>query len=211
MLVDAPKNRQFMVAAAEPENRGRVLVWEVETGLEVWSSDESDSAVVSISPDGSKLVIGHAGGQIELIDLDAGGARTPVPAALEDGLVDLAFSPDGSTFAGVTQERTVIVWDARSLQVKAVLRGHSESVTQAVYSSDGNTIYAASDDLSVLAWDLTGTNGIVRDLEWKPGPGVERTALAADGSVAARPPGWLGRGVRRREGRKLQGRGSGRT
>jgi WD40 repeat protein len=186
-LVDTPENRRFMVAAAEPENRGRVLVWEVETGLEVWSSDESDSAVVSISPDGSKLVIGHADGQIERVDLNAGGDRTPVPSALEDGLVDVAFSPDGSTFAGVTQEQTVVVWDARTLEERAVLRGHADQVTQAVYSPDGKTIYVSALDRMVLAWhwNPTGTKGVVADHGGRPGPGMEGTALAADGSVAA--------------------------
>jgi WD40 repeat protein len=56
-----------------------------------------------------------------------------------------------------------------------------------VYSPDGETIYASGSDRSVLAWDWnpTGTKGVVADLGGRPGPGMERTALAADGSVAA--------------------------
>ena len=183
-LVDTPENRRYMVAAAEPDTRGPVLVWEVETGLKVWSSDVSDSYVAAISPDGSKLVLGHTEGRVEQVDLNAGGVRTPVPTSLENGLVDVAFSPSGSTFAGVTQERTVVVWDAGTLETEAILRGHSQSVTQAVYSPDGNTIYASGDDLSVLAWDLTGTKGIVTDLE-RPGPGVTDGAMAPDRSILA--------------------------
>jgi WD40 repeat protein len=131
-------------------------------------------------------VIGHADGQIEQVDLNAGGDHMPVPAALEDGLVDLTWSPDGSTFAGVTQQQTIVVWDAGTQVERAVLRGHANQVTQAVYSPDGKTIYASALDRAVLAWhwNPTGTKGVVSDHGGRPGPGVE-TALAADGSVAA--------------------------
>jgi WD40 repeat protein len=176
-------NRRY-VAAVYP-NDGSVVAWEVETGRQLWSSDEPDAAVAAISQDGARLVIGYVDGRLEQVDLATGGDRTPAAFPLTDGLIDVVWSPDGSTFAGATQERTVLVWDAESLQVDAVLRGHWGNLSQAVYSPDGGTVYAAGLDRSVLAWDLTGTEGIVTDIGPRPAPGVQLVGLAADGSVAS--------------------------
>jgi len=184
VVLDGPDDRRFM-AAADPAAPGLVSAWEVDTGHPVWSSTEPDGTVASISPNGSTMVIGHAGGEIEEVDLAAGGVRTPVPSSLVDGLVDVTWSPDGLTFAGATQERTVLVWNAETAEAEAVLRGHSGTVTQVVYSADGATLYAPGLDRSVVAWDRTGDKGIVKEVGDKPGAGVERTALAGDGSVAA--------------------------
>jgi WD40 repeat protein len=184
-LVDATGDRRFMLIAAEPESSGPALVFDVESGAMVYSSFEPEETIASISPDGSTLVLGHADGQIEQVDLTARGQRTPIPASLEDGLVDVAFAPNGSMLAGVTQERTILVWDAKTLETEAVLRGHSGRITDAAFSPDSSTIYASGEDLSVLAWDLTGERGIVTNAGGRSGPGVERTAIAPDGSVAA--------------------------
>lgn len=183
-LLDGPDNRRFMVASG-PWGDGQVAVWEVGTGSQVWSSDESEGAVAAISPDGSALVIGHADGRVERVDLSDDGARETVPSSLVDGLIDVAWAPDGSTFAGATQERTVLVWDAGTLEPVAVLRGHWGNVTQMAYSADGATMYASGSDRTVLAWDLTGTKGIVSGVGGRPAAGAMHTMLAPDGSVAA--------------------------
>ena len=62
-------------------------------------------------PDGSTIVLGHADGRIELVDLDSGGRRVPVPSSLDDGLVDLAWSTDGTMFAGATSS-AIMIWNA---------------------------------------------------------------------------------------------------
>jgi WD40 repeat protein len=184
--LDVSENRRFMVASDVLNAPGPVTAWEVDTGRQVWTSDEPEPTVAAISPDGSMLVIGHADSRMEHVDL-AAGTRTPVPSSLVDKLSDIAWSPDGKTFAGGTQERTVLVWDAATLATKTVLRGHWGSLSQVAYSPDGGTLFSAGADRSVLAWDLTGTKGTVTDVGAKPAPGaqVQLVALAADGSVAA--------------------------
>lgn len=182
-FLNGPENRRYM-AAFDPDI-GQVRAWEVETGRQLWSSDEPDLAVAAISPDGARLIIGYVDGGIEQVDLAADGVRTPVSSSLADGLIDLVWSPDGTTFAGVSQERTVLVWDARTLEVTSVLRGHWGNLSQAAYSPDSGTVHAAGFDRSVVAWDLTGIKGIVSSVGARPPPGVHTLGLAADGSVAA--------------------------
>ena len=190
VVLDGPGNRRFL-AASWQQAPGQVVAWEVDSGRQVWSSVEPSGAVAGISPDGSALVIGHADGRIDLIDV-ASGSRTPVASSLAQGLVSVVWAPDGATFAGVTTERTVLVWDAETTNAQAILRGHWGNVSEATYSPDGETLYAAGFDRAVLAWDLTGTRGIVKDVLARPGSDVVTAlfqspiaALAPDASVAA--------------------------
>ncbi|HEX6257455.1 MAG TPA: BTAD domain-containing putative transcriptional regulator [Euzebyales bacterium] len=176
-------DRRYMVAF-DPDI-GQLRAWELESGRRMWSTDEPGISAATISPNGAQLVIGYGDGRIEQVDLAHDGARTPVSTVLTEGLIDLRWSPDGSTFAGVTQERTVVVWDARTLEVTSVLRGHWGNLSQAAYSPDSGTMYAAGFDRSVVAWDLTGTKGIVSSVGAKPRADVHTIGLAADGSVAA--------------------------
>ena len=162
-----------------------MVAWEVSTGRQIWSAAEQDPLVAAISPDGSRLVLGHADGRIELVDVRT-GASTSAAASLAEGLIDITWAPDGSTFAGATQGRTVLVWNADTIEVDVVLRGHWGKLTRLAYSPDGTTLYAAGLDQSVLAWDLTGIRGAVRDVEGtRPSAGVSTAALAADGSALA--------------------------
>lgn len=186
VALDGSPNRQFMAAAdPDPEAAGQVSAWEVDSGRLVWSSVEPAGTAVSVSPDGSMVVLGHADGEVELVDVSPGGARTPVASPPGNGLVDVTWAPDGSRFAGATQERTVLVWDADTAQTTTVLRGHSGPVTQVAYAADGATVYASGDDGSVLAWDVTGTTGIaVGHGEPLPLATRDRHLLSADGSVA---------------------------
>jgi WD40 repeat protein len=178
---DVSANRRFMVACND--DSGVVTAWEVDSGERIWSSEEPGGTVATISPDGSQLVIGHADGRTERIDVKT-KVRTAI-TPLAEGLVDLTWSPDGTTFAGVTHERTVRIWNAGTLEPVAVLRGHWGNVSQAAYSPDGKTIYAAAFDGSVIAWDLTGDQGIVTSALWIPESDSEITAMAPDGSVTA--------------------------
>jgi len=178
-----PENRRFAVATDFDE--GAVVAWEVSTGRQIWSAAEEDPLVAAISPDGSRLVLGHADGRIELVDVMT-GASTSATAALAEGLIDLTWAPDGSTFAGATQERTVLVWNADTLEVDVVLRGHWGKITRLAYSPDGSTLYAAGLDQSVLAWDVTGTRGAVQNVEGtRPSADVSTAAMAVDGSILA--------------------------
>ena len=183
IALNGPENRRFVVA--ESLHQGAVVAWDVDSGRQLWSVTEQDPLEAAISPDGSQLVLGHADGRIERIDVQT-GARTPVPSSLAEGLIDLTWAPDGSTFAGATEDRTVLVWNAKTLEVDAVLRGHWGKLSQLAYSPDSTTLYAAGFDQSVLAWDLTGSTGVVRELEGtRPTAGVSAAALSADGSAVA--------------------------
>jgi WD40 repeat protein len=184
VVLHGPHNRRFMTAS-DPSAPGVASVWEVATGRKVWSSPQPDGVLSAISPDGSTLFIGHSDGRLEQVVLDGWETRRAVPSPRVDALSDVAWSPDGSTFAAATGDRSVLVWDAATLETVKVLRGHWGNLTQLTYSPDGTTAYAAGIDRSVVAWDLTGTKGIVADRAGGPAPGGQFVTLAPDASVAA--------------------------
>jgi WD40 repeat protein len=183
IALSGPENRRFVVA--EGHIQGAVVAWDVDSGRQLWSVTEEDPLEATINPEGTRLVLGHTDGRIELVDLRT-GASTLVTSSLSEGLTDVMWAPDGLTFAGATTDRTVLVWDADTLEVAAVLRGHWGKLSQLAYSPDGSTLYAAAYDQSVLAWDLIGNTGAVREVEeTRPTADVFTTALAADGSAVA--------------------------
>ncbi|CAN5649845.1 hypothetical protein BH24ACT13_BH24ACT13_11530 [soil metagenome] len=183
-LLNGPANRQYLVAA-DAESRGPVTAWEVGSGRALWSEREPGGTVAAISPDGAALVLGHVDGRIERVDLhgDGRGERRTVPSDLVDGLVDVAWSPDGGTFAGATSEGTVEVWDAETLEPGKLLRGHSGTVSQLTYSPDGTTLYASGEDRSVLGWDLTDT-GVLEAVGDSLPDNTVGHGISADGSLA---------------------------
>ncbi|CAL9502331.1 hypothetical protein SUDANB108_03483 [Streptomyces sp. enrichment culture] len=69
------------------------------------------------------------------------------------------FSPDGTTLATASYDRTVRLWDVtdprRPEPLGGPLTGHTSWVSSAVFSPDGRTLASASDDGTVRLWDVT--------------------------------------------------------
>jgi DNA-binding SARP family transcriptional activator/WD40 repeat protein len=180
---DVSMGRRFMVASND--DTGLVTAWEVDSGRRIWSSVEPDGTVAAVSPFGSQLVIGHADGRIERVNIET-KSRTEITPSLGSGPIDLTFTR--GRFAAATEDRSVLVWDAETLELQAVLRGHWGRLSELTYSDEwpvgGTTMYAAGFDGSVLAWDLTRRQGVVEHVA-TPTAGAQATALAADGTVVA--------------------------
>lgn len=68
----------------------------------------------------------------------------------------LAISPDGRTLASGGNDNLVRLWDARSKEPKAVLRGHASEVISIDFSPDGQTIATGSRDKTLKLWDVSG-------------------------------------------------------
>ncbi len=96
------------------------------------------------TPDGTRLIVW--GGQSPALVLDAASGRKL--ATLERPFfrtTSVACSPDGGLIAATTTG-PLLVWDARTFEVKASLEGdENDSVLFADFSSDGRWLYGVGD------------------------------------------------------------------
>ncbi|HYO52448.1 hypothetical protein [Archangium sp.] len=63
-----------------------------------------------------------------------------------------AFSPDGSRVLTASLDSTARLWDSRSGQLLATLKGHEDRVRSAGFSPDGSRVVTASDGKTARLW-----------------------------------------------------------
>lgn len=154
---------------------GKTLVADRYQSVTVWSLAENrvlfdarnmlKCFVLShtFSPDGKTLVTcgapmrGHNDnepGELTLWDTATWKLRTPRTQTDAAGLVGIAYSPDGKWIAGGGYDRAVHVWDAATLQSKAIYIGHDDMIWRVAFSPDNKAVASCSDDGTIKIWRL---------------------------------------------------------
>jgi WD40 repeat protein len=100
-----------------------------------------------------------------------------------DGVMGVAFSPDGKWLASSGADQTVRIWDAITGQEVRTLKGHNHEVAAVAFSPDGGWLASASLDRTIKVWDArtgeeihTLTNHTMR---------VDTVAFSPDGTRLA--------------------------
>ena len=148
-----------------------VKLWSILTGenLATFTTFTNHEYIESaaLSPDGTLIAAGttyfqpgRITGRIILWDV---GTQTNVATFQADmeGVIALAFSPDGKTLASGSRDGKVKIYDVETGENRS-LAGHADRVRAIVYSPDGTKIASAGgyDDNTIKLWDAATGNHI---------------------------------------------------
>ncbi len=143
---------------------GGIQVWEVDSGLQVYSHIGHLASVNSVgfSPDNLWLVSGSRDSKIKLWESDTG--REIQTLSGHTGEVRaVAFSPDGRWLISGSHDKSIRIWRAATGHEVQSLSGHTLQVTSTIFSPDGSLIASGSWDKTIRLWDVS-TGRVIRTL-----------------------------------------------
>jgi WD40 repeat protein len=136
---------------------GRVCVWDAAHGQLLRELQAPHAGRAAFSPDAHHLAFTGADPPQRVTVHDLEGNRSSVLAGpQQQGLLPVAWSPDGFRIAAGGNDGIVRVWGAATRKEELSLIGHEGRVHQLAFSPDGLRLASASADGTVRVWQLTG-------------------------------------------------------
>ena len=134
----------------ETLNEHNRAVWDVD-----FSPEPGNEIMASASQDGTVNIWQNKLGKWEVIDSLDRHKDGVLQDKLEDGLLDVSFSPNGQVIAIASADHTVKIWEKleQKWTLLQTLNSHVEGVTDIDFTPDGNTLASASNDQTIIFWE----------------------------------------------------------
>jgi WD40 repeat protein len=126
-----------------------IKIWDVETAKLVMDIELPNQAKqVAFSPEGSRIAaVSSFDHIVRILDAKMGTLAVSPMAGHTDGLLSVAWFPDGQRLITASRDRTIRLWSSETgYQMGQELGGHQAWTVQVTVSSDGKLIAALSGD-----------------------------------------------------------------
>lgn len=138
-------------------------IWDMASGtlvfdpLQLSATTANFSVSVAWSPDGQFILIGDVSGNIRFVDASTATLVDLILSRHTDHVREIAYSPDGTYFASVSHDGSIILWGARSGQLltDAPIVVHSDHVNGVAFSPDGTQMITVGEDGRAVQFDMT--------------------------------------------------------
>ncbi|MBW1753934.1 MAG: WD40 repeat domain-containing protein, partial [Deltaproteobacteria bacterium] len=159
---------KYLVSASHDKT---IRVWDTSTGDLVrvirGQIGEGYGGMISsmaLSPDNRFLAVGSSRpGVIRVINFRTGQVEKFIKASAQ-GIVDLAFSPDGHRLISGSTDKMAWIWEIQTAKALHPLAGHGERVHSVAFSHDGKRVATASWDKTIRLWD-SKSGSLIKSLE----------------------------------------------
>ena len=155
---------------------GRIELWDTMTGKKLSTLRGHAEKLTILRRVSSKLL---------------GKIQDPLPFEVDNDVLALAFSPDGTHLASGSRDTTVLIWNTTSNDELITLRKHTGRISVLAFSLDGKMLASGSADKTVQLWDtatgkpiktFTGHLNRIMDLAFSP-DGTRLASGSTDGTV----------------------------
>ena len=147
--------RLLLAGGGRPAASGKVVVWDITTGEQVFEVGKELDAVLAadISNDHKLIAIGGPQRRVKVYSTETGELKYEI-AKHTDWVLATEFSPDGVLLATADRNGGLCVWEAATGHEYLTLTGHTAAVNSVSWRADSNVLASASEDATVWLWEM---------------------------------------------------------
>lgn len=128
--------------------------WTLATGKSLWPPNVQPGKIrpATMTPDGTRIIIGHNDGHIRIYDTATGKVVQVLDHPGE--IKTLRLSPrDPNRLLSGSTDGLAHVWDLRRGKILQTFQGHQHIILASAWSPDGKYVATASHDRTVRVWE----------------------------------------------------------